>query len=139
MSPHRERMADPDRQTIMRRFEWWLREEQKRVHKFGAFAEHDGRAIMIEEALAKLCELESQHPQPFECADCGRPSHVHVWLDEATWRQVRPDHRAPSGGVLCLYCMSDRLEGLGYEEASVTLTVSNGPFCTMPIAKAEGR
>ena len=69
----------------------------------------------------------------FTCHKCKRPAPVHVWLDGQLWNEIKPDYssRSDSGGVLCLYCMSDVLTARGFKDGSVGLSISNGPFCNM--------
>lgn len=68
----------------------------------------------------------------FTCQGCGRPAPIHVFLAEAAWNQIAPNHDRRTG-VLCLYCMSDRLAALGWSEATAPCMVSNGPLANVRI------
>lgn len=85
-----------------------------------------------ETPVAKV-DLHKLVAEQFVCFKCSRPAPVHVWLNGQLWNEIKPDYsgRADSGGVLCLYCMSDVLAKMGYKDGTVGLTISNGPFCNM--------
>jgi hypothetical protein len=69
-------------------------------------------------------------PQPvarvFVCDGCSRSAAVHVFLLEPHWRAIAP--RPDGTGVLCIYCMSERLERQGYGQGEAAGTNINGPL-----------
>lgn len=75
----------------------------------------------------------------FICHDCGRDARVHVFIAEPYWNMIKPSHDG-QGGVLCLYCMSARLERYGVDVGGVPGTITEGPLSRYQWGKlGEGR
>jgi hypothetical protein len=107
-----------------------LLRERERYTKFSCFPEHEGGKALLDTLLSEIERRASEERKAeWSCNDCGRPAPIHVFLPEAEWRYVRPRHDG-QGGVLCLYCMCERLTGHGYADGSLRGAVmfSNGPF-----------
>lgn len=62
------------------------------------------------------------------CEDCNRPYGRDGWVDvnipDEHWAQI-----AESGDILCLYCMTSRLEAKGLTE--VPVMIMSGPYSNL--------
>jgi hypothetical protein len=110
--------------------------ERERYEKFSVFAEHEGGKMLLDELISEVSRrAQEERTTEWACADCGRPAPIHVFVQESDWRQIRPRHDG-QGGVLCLYCMCERLTGVGYADGELrgSITFSNGPFSAFKAA-----
>ena len=68
------------------------------------------------------------------CSDCGRPYGKKGWIEaiipDKIWIKISPT--GDIDGILCISCISDRLEALGYKDIPVWLCG------TEPITAIEG-
>ena len=60
------------------------------------------------------------------CYDCGLPYGQNGWIEaiipDKIWNKIQPDGCADGGGILCILCISKRLDQIGLKGVPVWLT-----------------
>lgn len=88
-----------------------------RSHSNGDPIEHDGK---------KWVYSDTKRPvDPVGCYDCGLgyvdPAWIEAIIPDKVWNAIRPDGCGEGCGILCITCISRRLEKKGYKKVPVWL------------------
>lgn len=67
------------------------------------------------------------------CADCHRPIHVKLAMEERDWKRIQPE----GPGSLCVTCMADRFDIIGAEPESVLVSFTSGPLAAVSAAETQ--
>jgi len=99
------------------------------VMQFERFAELQA---IIEANVMAVYEIQRKRIKRAECYDCGLEYGSTGWIDayvtNEVWQMIAPDK--PMDGILCINCMSKRLEIIGLKNVEVML--GSGAFKAIP-------